>query len=65
MLARWRSLLAFLCASSQAVFRGKEQKDLANHVIAAKQAATEVECGMHCVADESCVSVNYKISGKG
>ena len=47
----------------QAVFRRNEQKYLANHVIATKQAATELECGMHCVAYGSCLSVNYKISG--
>ena len=49
----------------QAVFRRNMQKYLANHVIATKQAATELECGLHCVADGSCSSVNYKISGKG
>ena len=38
----------------------KKQKDFANHVVAAKQAATEVEFAMHCVADESCVSVIIK-----
>ena len=47
----------------QAVFRRNEQKYLANHVIATKQAATELECGMHCVAYGSCLSVNYKIFG--
>ena len=50
-------------SSMQAVFRRKEQKCLANHVITTKQAATELECGMHCVADGSCLSVNYKLSG--
>ena len=50
-------------SSMQAVFRRKEQKYLAKHVITTKQAATERECGMHCVADGSCLSVNYKISG--
>ena len=52
-------------SSMQAVFRREEQKYLANHVITTKQAATELECGMHCVADGSCLSVNYKISGAG
>ena len=52
-------------SSMQAVFRRKEQKYLASHVIATKQAATELECGMHCVADGSCISVNYKMSGIG
>ena len=47
----------------QAVFRREEQKYLANHVITTKQAETEFECGLHRVADGSCLSVNYKISG--
>jgi hypothetical protein len=46
-----------------AVFRRVEQKYLANHVIATKIAATEVECGLRCIAEGSCVSVNYKIAG--
>jgi hypothetical protein len=51
----------------QAIFRRKEQTYLANHVIKTKQAETELECGMHCVADGLCASVNYKTSeiGKG
>ena len=43
--------------------RRNDQKYLANHVIATKQAATEFECGMHCVAYGLCLSINYKISG--
>ena len=49
----------------QAFFRRNEQKYLANHVIETKQAGSELECGMHCVADGSCASVNYKTSGIG
>jgi hypothetical protein len=53
------------CLIKQAIFRRKEQTYLANHVIKTKQAETELECGMHCVADGSCASVNYKTSGIG
>ena len=49
----------------QALFRKNKQEYLANHVIATKQAATELECGLHCVRHGSCLSVNYKISGFG
>ncbi len=53
--------------SKQAVFRRNKQKYLANHVIATKQAGSEIECGMYCVRDGSCASVNYRTSeiGKG
>ena len=49
--------------TEQAFFRKNEQKYLANHVIVRKQAESESECGLYCVADGSCASVNYKISG--
>ena len=49
----------------QALFRRNEQEYLANHVIATKQVATELECGLHCVRHGSCLSVNYKIFGIG
>ena len=49
----------------QAYFLRKEQKYLANHVIETKQADSELECGIHCVANGSCASVNYKTSGAG
>ena len=39
------------CSTEEAIFRRKEQTYLANHVIKTKQAETELECGMHCVAD--------------
>ena len=51
--------------SKQAVFRRNKQKYLANHVIATKQAGSENECGMYCVRDGLCSSVNYKTSGIG
>ncbi len=38
---------------------------MANHVIATKQAESENECGMYCVRDCLCSSVNYKTSGIG
>jgi hypothetical protein len=53
------------CSTDQAIFRRKEQTYFANHVIKTKEAETELECGMHCVADGSCTSVNYKTSGIG
>ena len=53
-----------LCAE-QAFFLRYKQKYLANHVIETKQADSELECGIHCVAFGSCVSVNYKTSGIG
>ena len=49
----------------QALFLRHEKKYLANHVIETKQADSELQCGMHCVADGSCASVNYKTSGIG
>jgi hypothetical protein len=51
--------------SRQAVFHRNVQKYLANHVMETKQAESELECGMCCVADGSCTSVNYKTSGIG
>ncbi|XP_028393197.1 uncharacterized protein LOC114517608 [Dendronephthya gigantea] len=53
------------CTTVQAFFRKDDGKYLANHVIETKHAETELECGMHCVAHGSCVSVNYRISGIG
>ena len=52
-------------ASDQVIFERNEQKYLANHAIETKQADSEVECGLYCIADKSCTSVNYKISGIG
>ena len=52
-------------ASEQAIFKRSEQKYLAYHVIETKQANGEVECGLHCIVDKSCTSVNYKTSGIG
>ena len=51
--------------TEQAFLLRKEEKYLANHVIETKQAGSEFECGLHCVADGSCASVNYKTSGVG
>ena len=53
------------CLIKQAVFHRKKQTYLANHVIETKQAESELQCGMHCVADGSCASVNYKTYGIG
>ena len=52
-------------ASEQAVFRRNKQQYLLNHVIKTTWADSELECGIHCVADKSCGSVNYKNSGIG
>ena len=49
----------------QAFFNVNDGTYLPNHVIKTKHAETEFECGLHCVAHGSCVSVNYKISGIG
>jgi hypothetical protein len=49
----------------QAVFHRSKEKYLANHVIATKQARSEIECGMYCARDGSCLSANYKTSGIG
>ena len=51
-----------LC-TEQAYFQRNEERYLANHVIDTKQADSELECGLYCVADGSCASVNYKTSG--
>jgi hypothetical protein len=53
------------CSTKQVFFRIREQKYLANHVIETKQAESELQCGIHCVGDGSCTSVNYKTSGIG
>jgi hypothetical protein len=53
------------CSSKEALFRRNVQKYLANHVMETKQAGSELECGILCVADGSCASVNYKTSGIG
>ena len=51
--------------TKQAFFHKTEQKVLANYVIETKQADSELECGLHCVGDGSCASVNYRTSGDG
>ena len=56
---------AGILACKQITFKRNEQKYLANHVIEAKQAGSELDCGLHCIADKSCASVNYKTSGVG
>ena len=55
------------CSRKQINFRLNKSKYLPNYVIETRQAETELECGIHCVSHESCVSVNYKTSeiGKG
>ena len=52
-------------ASEEAILKRNEQRYLTDHVIETKQAGTELECGLHCLADKSCTSVNYKTSGIG
>lgn len=51
------------CTIKQAKFRRSIQQYLANHVFQRKQTGSELECSMYCSSDESCTSVNYKISG--
>ena len=51
--------------SQQAIFKRNKQKYLANHIIETKQADSELKCGIHCLGDKSCTSVNYKTSGIG
>jgi hypothetical protein len=51
------------CLVENAFFRVVKQTYLANHVIATKQADSELECSWHCIADGTCVSVNFKTSG--
>ena len=53
------------CQVKQAFFHVKKQRYLANHVITTKQAASQLDCSMHCIADGSCVSVNFKTTGIG
>ena len=50
--------------TTKLVLRHK-QKYLANHVIETKQAGSELECGLNCIGNGSCLSVNYKTSGVG
>ena len=52
-------------ASEEAIFKRNERKYLANNAIEIKQAESELECGLYCIADKSCTSVNYKTSGIG
>ena len=47
----------------QDAFRKIKKRHLENHVINTKQAGSEFECIMHCLADGSCASVNFKTSG--
>ena len=51
--------------TEQAYFLRNEEKYLVNHAIETKQAYSELECGILCVAIKSCASVNYKTSGIG
>ena len=53
------------CMEKQAVFHVKKQRYLANHVIATKQVDNELDCSIYCVAEGSCVSVNFKTVGIG
>ena len=53
-----------LC-TEKAFFLRSEKMYLQSYVIKTKQTYSETECGMSCVADKSCASVNYKISGIG
>ena len=53
------------CLIKEAIFRVNEKEYLPNYVIETKQAESELECGIQCVAKESCASVNYKTSGAG
>ena len=46
-------------------FQESEQKYLPNHVMKTKQADSYLVCGLYCIADNSCTSVNYKTSGIG
>ena len=52
-------------ASEQAIFHKNEQTYLPDHVLKTKQTGSELECGLHCVAEKSCTSINYKTSGIG
>ena len=52
-------------ASEQAIFHKNKQTYLPDHVIKTKQTGSELECGLHCVAEKSCTSINYKTSGIG
>ena len=40
-------------ACEQVRFQKSKQKYLANHVMKTKQADSELECAVHCVADKS------------
>ena len=50
-------------STEQAFFLRNDGKYLANHVIETKQADSEFDCTIHCVAHGSCASVNYKTAG--
>ena len=52
-------------ASEQTIFHKNEHTYLPDHVIKTKQSGGEIECGLHCVAEKSCTSINYKTSGIG
>ena len=53
------------CSIKETIFLVKKQEYLANHAIETKLTESELECGMHCVGNESCASINYKTSGAG
>ena len=51
--------------SKQGGFWRERKMYLLNHVYKRKQTVSEFACGLFCVGDESCSSVNYKASGIG
>ena len=69
------SVLVFFCISATEIeeilacenvrFQESEQKYLPNHVMKTKQADSDLVCGLYCIADKSCTSINYKTSGIG
>ena len=52
-------------AFCKTIFKRNEQTYLADHVVETKQAHSEIECDLHCGAEKSCTSVNFKTSGIG
>lgn len=45
--------------SNQVLYKRKEKTYLSNHVIQTIFVQSEVECGLQCAREESCLSVNY------
>ena len=59
----WNEFQLSECSIRQGLFRVEKQKYLPDHVIETTNARSGLECGIYCLENESCASVNYKTFG--